>query len=424
MKLKTLSITLVAALVLPIQNIDAASITKTAVLNHYADIAHAAYSDSLSTAQRLQTSLTTLAQSPTALNLAAAKTAWKAARVPYQQTEAYRFGNAIVDGWEGKVNAWPLDEGLIDYVSTSYGSSSEDNPLYTANVIANKSFTLSGTTIDASIITKELLANTLHEIDGIEANVATGYHAIEFLLWGQDLNGTNAGAGSRPVTDFDTDNCSLSQCERRVQYLLTAGELLIDDLSWMVKQWETQGEARQSLLKDEEAGLSAIFTGMGSLSYGELAGERIKLGVLLHDPEEEHDCFSDNTHYSHYYDILGIENVYTGRYRTIEGKVMNGPSVADLVAAKSTSIDATLRQHIKSSLRAAQVVVDSAEKEGIAYDQLLAEGNTAGNAKVLAIVNALLDQTQALESAVSTLELSSVEFEGSDSLDSPKAVFQ
>ncbi len=53
-------------------------------------------------------------------------------------------------------------------------------------------------------------------------------------------------------------------------------------------------------------------TGLGSLSYGELAGERIKLGLMIHDPEEEHDCFSDNTHASHFFDALGIRNVYLG----------------------------------------------------------------------------------------------------------------
>lgn len=48
------------------------------------------------------------------------------------------------------------------------------------------------------MISPQLLAEELHMLDGVQANVATGYHAIEFLLWGQDLNGTNPGAGNRP----------------------------------------------------------------------------------------------------------------------------------------------------------------------------------------------------------------------------------
>ena len=35
------------------------------------------------------------------------------------------------------MNAWPLDEGLIDYVDAGYGTESDENTLYTANVIAN-----------------------------------------------------------------------------------------------------------------------------------------------------------------------------------------------------------------------------------------------------------------------------------------------
>ncbi len=421
MMMKTIFI-LAMLLLVGISN--AQAITKKDILNHYADLAFVVYNDSLSSAEALEKSLQLLVKQPTEKNLQAAKTAWKVARVPYQQTEAYRFGNAIVDEWEGKVNAWPLDEGLIDYVASDYGDSSEDNTLYTANVIANKNLKLSGNTVDASNINKILLSETLHEIDGVEANVATGYHAIEFLLWGQDLNGTNHGAGQRPASDFNRKNCTNGHCDRRAQYLLVAADLLIDDLKWMVKQWTKQGEARLSLLKDEAEGINTIFTGMGSLSYGELAGERIKLGVMLHDPEEEHDCFSDNTHNSHYYDIQGIQNVYTGSYKTLTGAWLSGPSLSDLVAATNKQVDNSLRSNITASLQAAKVLVDSAEKEGVSYDQLLAEGNEAGNRKIMGVVNALLEQTKSIELAVQTVGLANIEFEGSDSLDSPQAVFQ
>ena len=398
-------------------------VTEAAVVKQYADIALHGYTDSLQTAKQLEVAVIELSISPTTANLAKAKEAWVKARVPYQQTEVYRFGNAIVDEWEGKVNAWPLDEGLIDYVSASYGADSEENALYTANVVQNPSFTLSGQEVDASKITKTLLSETLHEIDGVEANVATGYHAIEFLLWGQDLNGTNAGAGNRPVTDFDVNNCSWGNCQRRVDYLLTATSLLIDDLAWMVEQWQENGAARQAVENNPKAGIAAMLTGMGSLSYGELAGERIKLGVLLHDPEEEHDCFSDNTHNSHFYDIKGIENVFLGTYTKTNGQVIAGPSLYALLAKQDKTLANTLKSTIAASLTKAKVLVDSAE-QGVAYDQLLAENNPDGNAKILAVVDALTTQTQSIEQAVASLGLNQIEFEGSDSLDNPNAVFQ
>ena len=147
----------------------------------------------------LQAAVDAFLADPTDATLAAASDAWKAARVPYMQTEGFRFGNAIVDDWEGRVNSWPLDEGLIDYVDTDlYGDASDENPLYTANVIANPRLRIGAEMVDASKITPELLSGTLQEALGVEANVATGYHAIEFLLWGQDLHGTGPGAGERP----------------------------------------------------------------------------------------------------------------------------------------------------------------------------------------------------------------------------------
>ncbi len=400
-----------------------ASVSESDVINHYADLAHAMYEDSLISARKLHQSAKALIKTPSEANLDATKAAWKEARAPYQQTEAYRFGNAIVDDWEGKVNAWPLDEGLIDYVSGAYGSESDENPYYTANIIANKKLKLSGREINASFINKQLLSETLHEFDEIESNVATGYHAVEFLLWGQDLNGTKAGAGKRPATDFNTNKCTNGNCDRRAAYLLALTDLLIDELEWMTAQWNESGEARKTLISGSaDKAIATIFTGMGSLAYGELAGERIKLGLMLHDPEEEHDCFSDNTHWSHFYDAKSIQNVYTGSYTRIDGSTINGPSVSDLVAAKDSDVDKDIKKRMDTMMAKMQVLVDSAEKENIAYDQLLAEGNEQGGKKIMAVVDSLLETTKGIEKGINVLRLESIAFEGSDSLDSPEKV--
>ena len=162
---------------------------------------------------------------------------------------------------------------------------------------------------------------------------------------------------------------------------------------------------------------------MGSLSYGEQAGERMRLGLMLHDPEEEHDCFSDNTHNSHYYDGLGIRNVYLGRYVRTDGSVVEGPAVADLVAAADPEVDADLRDALDATMAALGAIKTTAEA-GTRYDQLLAPGNAAGEALVMAGVEALIAQTRAIERAVAVLELAPIAFEGSDSLDDPEAVFQ
>jgi putative iron-regulated protein len=393
-----------------------------AIVKHYAEIAHAKYSDSLATAKALDAAIDALIAKPSDETLKAARTAWLAARVPYQQTEAYRFGNPLVDDWEGKVNAWPLDEGLIDYVDASYGTESDENALFVGNVIANPKVEIGGKAIDATTITPEVLQN-LHEAGDVEANVATGYHAIEFLLWGQDLNGTGKGAGNRAATDYDTANCTNGNCDRRGAYLKAASSLLVTDLEEMVAAWAPEGEAAKTVTADPKAGITAMLTGMGSLSYGELAGERMKLGLLLHDPEEEHDCFSDNTHNSHYYDVAGIQTVYTGEYTRADGSKLTGPSLSELVAEKDAALDTEMKAKLEASHAAFKALVDRAEG-GEAYDQMIGEGNEAGNKAVQAAVDSLIDQTKTIERVVSAMEIGKIELEGSDSLDNPNAVFQ
>ena len=393
------------------------------MVSHYGDLALAKYEDSLIAAKALAARIDAFINAPSERNLTAAKSAWIAARVPYQQSEVYRFGNTAVDEWEGRVNAWPLDEGLIDYVSASvYGIENEDNPLFTANVVASAFLMIDGKSVDAAVIDPRLL-RSLHEAGNNEANVATGYHAIEFLLWGQDLNGTLAGAGRRPASDYVTGTgCTNGNCDRRAAYLHAAAQLLINDLQDMVEAWMPGGAARWPLRKSS-AGIAAILVGMGSLSYGELAGERMKLGLLLHDPEEEHDCFSDNTHNSHFYDGLGIENVYTGRYTRLDNTVIRGPSLSDLVRGQNAELDTEMLSRLGTTMVHLSVMKRSGDSGVKAYDQMLAEGDANGNAMVQSVIDALVEQTKTLEQIAVTLGMANLEFEASDSLDNPKAVF-
>ena len=392
------------------------------VLSNYSNIAEAKYNDSLILAKELRKEIKIFLKSPSAKGLQKVKTSWLEARKVYQQTEVFRFGNPIVDDWEGKVNAWPLDEGLIDYVDvTNYYPS--ENDFSNFNIIANKSLSVEGEIIDASLINSDLLENKMHELGGNEANVATGYHAIEFLLWGQDLNGTNAGAGNRGFEDYSLKNCSNTNCDRRRDYLKAAAELLVSDLEEIVSKWGINGEARNDILKENEMdALKRILIGMGSLSYGELAGERMKLGLMLNDPEEEHDCFSDNTHNSHFYNVIGIRNVYLGNYKNVDGKTINGDSLSAKVALIDENLDLAVRNAINETINRMQKIVDSAES-GITYDMLISEGNINGNLLIQNAVDALVVQSKSIEEVAKALKINNLQIEGSDSLDNPDAVF-
>ena len=150
----------------------------------------------------------------------------------------------------------------------------------------------------------------------------------------------------------------------------------------------------------------------------------MKLGLLLHDPEEEEqDCFSDNTHISHLYDAVGIRNVYLGRYRRTDGRTVQGPSVSDLVAARDAALDRELKGKLDTTVARMEAMVKRA-RETEAYDQMIGDGNAEGNAVVQAAIDALIDQTHSIERAVAALGLGAVLFEGSDSLDNANAVFR
>lgn len=378
-----------------------------AVVAHYADMVFAVYSDAESTAKTLQTAIDTFLANPNDETLKAARTAWIAARVPYLQSEVFRFGNTIIDDWEGQVNAWPLDEGLIDYVDKSY-EHALGNPGANANIIANNEIQVGEDKVDVKEITPEKLAS-LNELGGSEANVATGYHAIEFLLWGQDLNGTGPGAGNRPASDYMTgDGATGGHNERRRTYLRAVTQLLVSDLQEMVGNWKPNVEDNyRATLESEPAtdGLRKMLFGMGSLSLGELAGERMKVSLEANSPEDEQDCFSDNTHYSHFYDAKGIRNVYLGEYTRVDGTKLTGASLSSLVAKADPAADAALKADLAATEAKIQVMVDHANN-GEHYDQLIAADNEKGNQIVRDSIAALVKQTGSIEAAAGKLGIS------------------
>lgn len=318
------------------------------VLATNADIAFAEYSDVVSTAQSLSTAIDTLIATPTGASFRAAKQAWLTAREPYGQTEVYRFRASPVDdsdydasngedGPEGDINAWPLGEGLIDYVvsGTDFGAdqvgvSSHMTGVTDPNLPGDNIVSDTSITIDAALI-----ANTTTADD--ERDVLAGYHAIEFLLWGQDLNADGSGdtlmsrdatSGHRPFTDYATDatctsgpttNADATLCMRRGQFMRVAMDKLLADLITVRDAWGPGSSYRAAFtnapdLATGKAKLVEILTGMGTLSEGELAGERMQIALSANSQEDEHSCFADNTHRDIWLNAEGVSNSFRGSY--------------------------------------------------------------------------------------------------------------
>jgi putative iron-regulated protein len=202
-----------------------------------------------------------------------------------------------------------------------------------------------------------------------------------------------------------------------------ATDLLVADLGWMAAQWGPEGEARSALTADPVAGVTAMLTGIGSLSFGEMAGQRVKLGLMLHDPEEEHDCFSDNTQNSHHDDVLGVQNVFLGQYKRLDGTTLSGPSLADLVAAADPALAATLTEQIAATLAATEAL-KQAVAGGMSYDMMLMIGNDAGAELIQTVIGRLVAQSRSIERVSTALSLSGVVVEGDDTLTEADQIFK
>jgi putative iron-regulated protein len=370
----------------------------------YSSIVFSSYSDSLSTAEELEASISTFVGSPTDSNLSAARTAWLDSREPYLQTEVYRFYEGPIDnetdGPEGLLNAWPMDESHVDYTAGQSG------------------LNMSGIVNDEAVTIDDDTLLSLNEQGG-EENVATGYHAIEFLLWGQDFS--SEGPGDRSFLDYvdrgdagsfgcysmttHTVDCvatAESECatgdmwienacamnsDRRSEYLTVSSGLLNTHLSGLVDAWSEGGDNYrtefEALGTDEQ--LTKILTGMIILSGFETGGERLQTALDTGDQEDEHSCFSDNTHRDMVQDVQGIQNVYLGTYGSV-----SGVSIKDVVAELDADLATQLETEIQASL-------DAANALQVPFDNEIAAGNTEGNARVLALITALRTQEDTLE---------------------------
>ena len=340
---------------------------KSAVVDNYASGAYASYSASLKSAQELDAAIDSFLAAPSQVRLDAAKHAWLRARDDYGVTEIYRFYEGPIDneenGPEGLINAWPLDESYIDYVEDDANAGVVNNP------------------DEFPVIDGDLLLSINEE--GGEENVSTGWHAIEFLLWGQDLNAD--GPGYRPVEDYTTND----NADRRGTYLAVASDLLIGHLQDMVDAWAPgQNNYRsQFVSKDANEALTDIITGIGEMSRGELAGERMTVAYEERSQEDEHSCFADNTNADIIANALGVQRVYLGEYGAVVG-----PGVKDLIAAQDEALAETLAQEINRSVSLARAIPNP-------FDSLL----TADIADSDARRRAVLDTIVSLENQTDTI---------------------
>jgi putative iron-regulated protein len=356
----------------------------TVALRGYADLAFAEYSDSVSAARELLGAVEEFVKDPSETGLAKARSAWILSRIPYAQTEAYRFYGGPIDRVETLVNTWPIDETYIE---------SKDGRLGIVNDEASH-----------PEITEESLT-ALNMKEG-ETSVSTGFHAVEFLLWGQDRN--PAGPGSRSHDEFVADAApnekarqpGAKEARRRGQYLLAATRLLVRHLDSVANEWaegNPDNYRRKFLSMPPREALGLALKGMGTLSGPELSGERLTVAYETKDQENEHSCFSDNTRADLEYDAIGIQNLCAGKYRRAAGGDLDRPGLCSLVGDVDPAFGVTLRETIAKSVAAVSAISNP-------FDQAILGNDAApGRVSIKRAIVALDTQTNALTKAAATL---------------------
>jgi putative iron-regulated protein len=353
----------------------AQTVDATAVVRHYSAQVYASYQDALASATDMQTAIKELVAAPRGQSLAAARKTWLASREWYLQTEAFRFYGGPIDddkGPEGRINSWPIDESYLDYVVGKPNA---------------------GVINDRRVAITTANSIKLNERGG-EENISTGWHAIEFVLWGQDLSAT--GPGDRSFEDYVVGKAA--NADRRRAYLTTITDLLVADLNYLVKAW--QPGAKNYRAKFEQGDLESVrkmIMGLGSLSRGELAGERLEVAMNTRDQEDEHSCFSDNTHRDVVGDALGIQNVWLGSYKRLDGSVLQGASLKALVAGRNASLADKVSQQIAQSVANASAIQAPFDRE------IMGGKDAPGRIRIQKTIDSLVQQSKDLTEAAAVL---------------------
>jgi putative iron-regulated protein len=359
---------------------DAAAVSRAEVVANYAANLFEGYSDSVVDAEAFKVDVSAFLVDPTEATLLTARDSWLKSREHYMLTEGARFYDGPIDGteenYEALLNSWPLDEAFIDYASK--------------DGVVNEDVGIVNMPSEMPVITFDALVMKNGELDEPE-NVSVGYHAVEFLLWGQALN--DVGPGERPATDYVIDGPSKNP-DRRQIYLSVAVDGIVSNLSSVRYAWEPTATYRVDFEKDANLhdSLTHIFTGLAKFSKGELGSQRLGAAYESKHRHDQHDCFSSQTLVDYERDARGIQAMYLGKYRDHDG-----PGLDDLVKAADPALDADLKQKLQASIDAIVAIPKPFE------DAIAGDDDSPGRQAIQAALTALSEQGDTFGAAAAAI---------------------
>ena len=270
------------------------------ILGNFANsIVLATYTDLDSKAGSLLGAVQALGAATNQAHLELAQNAWKEARIPWEQSEAFLFGPVDTQGLDPALDSWPVNKVDLDGV---LGSDQE----------------LTEASIDA-------LEDTLK-----------GFHTIEYLLFRE--------GNQRKAEDITP---------RELEYLVATTENLKAKTAQLANAWGTSGEnyagevanagTSSTIYKSQKDAMQEMVNGMIVIA-DEVANGKIS------DPFNEKDTtlvesqFSFNSISDFQDNIRGIQNVYMGKFMT------DGQGLNEFVNGVDANLDARFQTEVQTAI--------------------------------------------------------------------------
>lgn len=350
---------------------------KEALIRNHAAIAYAVYSDALFQATNLQTAIASFVTDPTDDGLSESRLAWRNAYYAYLQCAALQFSNGPVDDdrdLSRQIGKWPINPSLIDYTTGQFGG------------LISDSAELPNVTLDA-----------LQALNGPDVNRPTtiGFHAIEFLLWGEDDDDVALlTAGNRTFLDYNGADSSIQNTVRRSKYLRVCSEILVSQLGVLTNEWDSLGSKnyRKDFIGLEvNSALKNILTGMGTLAKSEISERALEKPVSASSQDLEVSNYSDNTITDFIAMTNSLDIFYRGTYTPLTSLDIKGKSVEDLIGEANPELADQVDKKLIECLELVNAIPTPYDWQAAQESEFGAE-SIAGAATALAELEALFKE--------------------------------
>lgn len=306
---------------------------------NYADMAWESHFDAGADADALAQSVVDFTANPDAQSFNFIQVQWGVARESWGFMEGFNIPDGPLQESHRYINASNLDRSYIDFVSNDLSAGLVND-------------------VDGYPSLTKMLLVDLHQIEGND-KVTTGFHAIEFLLWGEDYDAESDG--KRDWRNFlDNGEGTAQNQDRRLAYLTFATELLVEDIKGARNEWrEDEGEYRsQFLAMEQNEQVRLVLTGMYRLGQ-DMENRRLELPLMQMDIHADDSTFSDLSNDDLYYGANALQGIYLGRYDEdlIDDQTPeDGPGLHELVRSKATPIDERFRNELAELVAAMDVL--------------------------------------------------------------------